>query len=281
MLQDGKFEIKLGLPTGTAFPTAPAPAEGDIFYRTDEDKVYTYDGAAWNELGGGNGGSADFTLWDPNAPPTSPSAYDDEFSNSVLDGKWTEFDPDAELTVTEDEVGLKLDTASASFNLCGLYQTVPSGDFTIYARASLLGNRVDWKNVGLMLWEDATDDTKRISILGFGYRADVTYAIFQLATNYTTWNSNYIYTNWSGEHAYVRVRRNSTTYSFALSSDGLGWQVFYVGGLAFVPTHFGVGINNQGAGVSQRGVFNFFRYVASDVGLTGIMNGDRIDHWRA
>lgn len=52
MQHDGKFYIKLGLPSGNAFPTSPAPTESDVFYREDLDKVYTYDGAAWNELGG-------------------------------------------------------------------------------------------------------------------------------------------------------------------------------------------------------------------------------------
>lgn len=65
MLHDGKFEIKLGLPSGTSFPTDPAPEEGDIFYRTDEDKVYTYDGATWNELGGGGGATFNDAGGDP------------------------------------------------------------------------------------------------------------------------------------------------------------------------------------------------------------------------
>jgi len=37
---------------GTAFPTTPPPIEGQPFYRTDESKLYIYDGATWSELGG-------------------------------------------------------------------------------------------------------------------------------------------------------------------------------------------------------------------------------------
>lgn len=53
MQHDGKFYIKLGLPSGTSFPTDPAPEEGDVFYREDEDKVYAYDGVDWNHIGKG------------------------------------------------------------------------------------------------------------------------------------------------------------------------------------------------------------------------------------
>jgi len=36
--------------SGTSFPTDPAPAEKDLFYRTDEHKFYIYNGSAWVEL---------------------------------------------------------------------------------------------------------------------------------------------------------------------------------------------------------------------------------------
>lgn len=43
----------MGLPSGNAFPGAPA--DGDIYYRTDEDIVYVYDGAAWAVISGAAG----------------------------------------------------------------------------------------------------------------------------------------------------------------------------------------------------------------------------------
>jgi len=41
---------------GTSFPTSPAPVEGQLFYRTDEDVLYIYDGSTWNSSAGSNGG---------------------------------------------------------------------------------------------------------------------------------------------------------------------------------------------------------------------------------
>lgn len=44
-------EGSITLPSGTSFPASPV--EGDLFYRTDEDKTYIYDGSGWNEAGKG------------------------------------------------------------------------------------------------------------------------------------------------------------------------------------------------------------------------------------
>ena len=42
---------------GTAFPGSPTPVEGQLFYRSDEEKIYFYNGTAWTEVGTGGGGS--------------------------------------------------------------------------------------------------------------------------------------------------------------------------------------------------------------------------------
>jgi hypothetical protein len=36
----------------TSFPTSPTPVEGQVFYRTDLNTMYVYDGANWLALGG-------------------------------------------------------------------------------------------------------------------------------------------------------------------------------------------------------------------------------------
>ena len=41
---------------GTSFPVSPTPIEAQLFFRTDEDKLYFYDGAAWVEVGTGGAG---------------------------------------------------------------------------------------------------------------------------------------------------------------------------------------------------------------------------------
>ena len=39
---------------GTAFPTSPTPINGQIFYRSDEDTLYVYDGTTWDAIAAGN-----------------------------------------------------------------------------------------------------------------------------------------------------------------------------------------------------------------------------------
>lgn len=53
-LDFGQHEaVRMLLNKGTAFPTSPAPVEGQVFYRTDLDEVYIYDGAGWVTLNPG------------------------------------------------------------------------------------------------------------------------------------------------------------------------------------------------------------------------------------
>ncbi len=44
---------------GTSFPTNPVPVEGQMFYRTDENTFYVYDGSSWETVG--TSGSEIFT----------------------------------------------------------------------------------------------------------------------------------------------------------------------------------------------------------------------------
>ncbi|MBU1446081.1 hypothetical protein KKD70_02360, partial [Patescibacteria group bacterium] len=47
--------IEMVLDQGTAFPVAPAPIEGQTFYRTDLDTFYIYDGTSWVAMADGTG----------------------------------------------------------------------------------------------------------------------------------------------------------------------------------------------------------------------------------
>lgn len=40
-----KFLTPIGLPSGTSYPTSPEA--GELFYKTDDDTIYTYNGSAW------------------------------------------------------------------------------------------------------------------------------------------------------------------------------------------------------------------------------------------
>jgi len=66
-------------------PTTGAAPVGSMGYVTGTGKVYYSTNGTWVELT--SGGGPGFPSY--NTPPTSPSAYDDEFIGGSLDGKWS------------------------------------------------------------------------------------------------------------------------------------------------------------------------------------------------
>lgn len=221
------------------------------------------------------------SIWNVDAPPASPSASDSEFnggSNSVPTG-FTEYDPGSILTVTESStyknVQLSHTTIAGTLDVAGIYKAIPAGDFTIWTKYHFYGQNVNYAFIGLCLWEDATDSSKKIAGYGLSPRNNTLLNNgLYLQTNYNTFNSatenNFNFIQSSG---YLELRRNGSNYYLRYSNDGLS---FFGGSSAlnpgFTPVHFGVGMGNT-TGVTLLGTFDFFRYVASDVGLNGILAG--------
>ncbi len=247
------------------------------------NQVLKYDSSYWvPSAAGGGGGTALKRIWSPDMPPASPTTQNDEFNDGSLDVKWSEFDPNSVLTVSESStynlVSLTQATRAGS-NITGIYQTIPAGDFTIWARVSMLVQRRNYFLTGLALWENPADTSKSITTIGLTSNASAT--LFEIIhwTNHNTFNSAVLTINIDLQtHAYLRVRRASTSYFAAYSTDGISWWEFGgdIGPLA-TPTKFGVFTDNEAMTVDGVGVFPFFRYLASDVGTYGIMPGALID----
>lgn len=223
------------------------------------------------------GMSEDFSIWCPDAPPAVAGADDDEFADASggLPAGWTEFDPDVIQTVGEDEQGLTLLQAThGGDNMTGIYKAIPAGNFTIAAKVGTLGVP-SYAAAGMALWENAAGNNG-IYTIELRYGASGVYVIRW--TNKTTKAVEL----WPGGEnvltdVYMRIRRNGTTYYFDVSVLGIGWvQMYTTGSLAFVPSHYGLYINNSGTFNNLVGRFGFFRYKNSDVGITGLLEGDRV-----
>lgn len=50
-----KVRIYIVADTAAELPTTSPVAEGDLAYAKDTDALYTFDGAAWQAIGGGSG----------------------------------------------------------------------------------------------------------------------------------------------------------------------------------------------------------------------------------
>lgn len=246
--------------------TTTAPSKNAVY-----DKIETLSGGA----------TLLKSFWSPDAPPASPSGTDSEFSagsNGVPTG-FTEYDPGTLLTVTEsstyNNVQLLAATTAVTLDVLGIYKAIPAGDFTIWTKANFIGVAANYNFTGLCLWEDATDSTKKIA--GYGLSPRAAAVIDNGIYNFTNWNTFASATESNLQFVapcvYIRLRRTSTTYMLAFSKDGEAFIEYSAAvNPAFTPTHFGVGIGNT-TGANALATFDFFRYVASDVGRVGILAG--------
>lgn len=233
------------------------------------------------------------SIWLPDARPATAGSLDDEFrdASSGVPSGWTEVDHGGHLVVDEDEIGLQLTQATHAGNsVSGIYKTIPAGDFTIYTKVSLSCLiATDTAYAGLAMWEDATSSTG--NVFTFGLRMDLTRGPYIICQTWTQYDDAAPVTFGTlldlGQttyptHLYLRMRRTGTNYSTDVSLTGLGWQTINGGdgaadAISFTPTHVGPFMNNAASGVTVDARFAFFRYVASNEGDNGIMQGDRIE----
>lgn len=272
--------------TFSALGTGSSAVEDLTTSETDTSLRLAPDGAGGVEWVAGGGGATLKTVWCPDAPPASPSGTDSEFSagSSGVPSGFTEYDHGSVLTVDESSTYKKLlfTATSGSFpTLSGIYKAVPAGDFTIWTKVHIIGQRADYVWAGLALFEDATSSTGNVENLALSNRSSsgpTGISQFEL-TAYNAYNSDRLGLNALPhfQHIYFRWRRNSTSYFPGWSFDG---ETFIENSssaitVGFTPAHFGLAIQNS-SGITVKCTFDFFRYVASDVGVNGIMNGAAI-----
>jgi len=239
----------------------------------------------------GSGSSpADFTYWEPMAPPTAASAYDDEFSNNSLDGKWTEFDNDTELTVTEAEQGL-IFTPTGSSDIMGIWQANPSESYwSLYTRVHPLGTLTATSlKAGLIVFEDAASNPTTCDLLTFGLNYDGNGVAIMIEhwDDYNSHNANILYQYndfpiMTG--CYLRLRYSqiiiANYLSLDYSTDGISWaevQSVDTSGY-FTPDEVGLFIKGS---IANKAIFSFFRATTGEQDYpTEILAGDRINGWR-
>lgn len=227
-----------------------------------------------------SGGALD--AWSPITPPETAHADDDEFltPGSGTPSGWTEFDPAGTQTVAVDDAGLVLThTPSLTDKWGGIYKAVPSGNWTAWVRLSLSARLQNDPNAGLCLWENPTDATKKLTTFGLRWQSNAGQIAERNWTDYDSFNGDQITVLQQGNPAttaWLRIRKTSTTYKFDFSRDGLGWSQVDSRTISYVPSHIGPAANMNGGTENLTARFAFFRVVASDVGIGGLMSGRRV-----
>ena len=235
-----------------------------------------------------------FKIWLSDAPPDSPSVYDDEFNDESFDtSRWTEYDPASVQTISELKSGLQLirlnPIAGSNDLLSGIYQSIPRGDFSITSKTSVVGKWARYIGGGLALFEDGSDSSKKVVTMYIELATNSINLAVYLYNCYNSWSSYYQVTadatSFTSNTIYQRIRRNGTTYYFDYSGDGVAWFLFYSGNIPFVPSGMGFvfdTFNADGGQPQETAIISrFFRYKNSDVGLSAPVEGNivKLNFW--
>lgn len=209
-----------------------------------------------------NSGSGSATTYENpiDMPPALPHAMDDEFNDTVLDGKWSWVNQGTSAWTENGRYGA-IDILSGTDHIRLLVQEAPAGDFTATAKLTVLGPKVNYFNFGLCLFNSANG--RRVV---FGKCCRSGYAGIQAIkfTSNTAFSSDaYLNGGWDSIFIYVRIRKTGTSYSLEMSADGdFWWQVFTETISTFLSaiSHIGVGYHRHNtSGVTYQGRCEWFR----------------------
>jgi hypothetical protein len=219
--------------------------------------------------------------WQPDKPPTTAGSIDDEFNDASLSGNWTEYDPEGKTTWTEGNGGAKAVTATtAADNVNGLYRSLPAGDFSVWTKVSISFTDTNTWLIGIGLWENPAGNNK---MFAYYHIRDISTLVARVGaydyTNHTTVSTTKMAAITVGysDFIYLRLRRNGTNYYIDHSFGGTGWRTPNAAAaitLTYTPTAVGLVVDNVNTGVNATAYAQFFRYVASDMTLAGMMAGN-------
>jgi hypothetical protein len=207
--------------------------------------------------GGSSGASYQYPI---DMPPAAPHAMDDEFTDTVMHGKWSWINQGSSAW-TENGFYGAMDLLSSGDNTRLLVQTAPAGDFTATAKILISGAKLNYYSFGICLYNSTNN--KRI-IFGKCCRENSSGMQAIKFNSNTTYSSDaYLNGGWDSNFVYVRIRKLGTSYYLDMSLDGdFWWQVFTETISTFLSaiSHVGVGyFRNNTNGVTYKGRCDWFR----------------------
>lgn len=203
---------------------------GTVYYGTDLDVEWYYNGSAWD------------LVW-PNYVPNA---------NKVNISGWTALNLGSDTWT--DYNGVYSVMQAAATGIRGHYHTIPSAPFNAYAVMGLNGV-VDGNNrAGILLYDSGTTKCKMLTIL------QDQYSVVQTANTPSSAISS-----GSGffisfmKTIYVRFQDDNTNWLYHYSVDGTNWINFFkeTRNTFLTPTHIGLFTTNGTAAVHAR---NFYGY---------------------
>ena len=198
---------------------------------------------------GGGGSSDTFTYYDPDKPPTSPNAKDDEFDGAALDAKWTVINPsylttyDVNATIP-DHLYAKHVADNSPDQLSGFFQSAPASDFTFIAKmGALFGQQNYMRACGIFVGEGTPG---QMQCIAFGFEGGPQLRVGHYGTggNIDAW----YYSMATDRHdGYLRFTQVGSTWAWSFSGDGLSWMTFYSGSSQFTIASIGLVFGSYGS----------------------------------
>ena len=208
-----------------------------------------------------NGGNSGSYYENPiDLPPTALHAMDDEFNDTVLDGKWSWINQGTSTWTENGRCGV-MDLLIGGEHTRLLVQEAPAGDFTASAKIAICGPKINYYNFGICLYNNANG--RRI-VFGKSCRSGFSGIQAIKFTANTSFSSDaYLNGGWDSSFIYVRARKTGASYSLEMSADGdFWWQIFTetISNFLSAISHVGIGyFRNSTSGVTYKGRCEWFR----------------------
>jgi hypothetical protein len=222
------------------------------------------------------GSGSTVTVWIPDAPPLIASAYDDEFSGTTLDAKWSTWDVAGLLskTVKGGRLGLT-SSGDSTVRWAGIYQvTPPASEYAFAAKVSISCATNEIVVAAPFVSESLSGAPTTADILSAEVFSSTAGAVGWISRRWSAYNgtasgASNTMSNKRIHSVYIMGRVTGTTVSYDYSEDGISWYVLQPN-FAFtsVPVHFGLGVMVQTNTVTRTVYFDWFR-VLQGAGTSG------------
>jgi hypothetical protein len=190
---------------------------------------------------------------------TAVNAEDDHFNGSALDGKWTSINTTGTPDFTTFPGWMGFISGSGTVASALVQPISGSGNWTIETEFMTMNDYVvGYHYTGLMLSS------------GSALQCMYSYGQNNALANYVLLSQKWVNYSYNAgisslasttvlgqDHLFLRIVKVGTVYNFDYSSTGKTWRRHYVNSsLGFVPTFFGLMVNNVGS--SEPSYFNYF-----------------------
>lgn len=208
------------------------------------------------------------TYWEPNFPPASPHASDDECNGNSIAGGWSTWDPLSTYTFSaQPTVGAYSVTGTgvASPQWGGLYKAIPNSVFQMVARVSIwsTGTSTAQTFLGLFVADFTSNFTGARYSVGVSTTSIATGQHRNLAgpgvNNSVAFSSS---ATTDQRNYWIRLRVNGTAVAADVSQDGVSWALLNTATVGVTPVHCGIVFGINSVGLAATGWIHCVRFLS-------------------